>query len=160
MNVSYNIRFLISDFAFSKTFQFQNFSHELKNRLQENLRMFQIVEVTHLIWRQSSIDIFFIDWERPRACSSTAQSRNQPTGTVPDNLEQPVSIWRTYFVANEWNQIQTTRKTSLLFQLVLTVFVLKVRVGLVTSKWQCIEHGDTCLLMLSPGGWCGALGSG
>ncbi|PNF39238.1 hypothetical protein B7P43_G17631 [Cryptotermes secundus] len=88
--------------------------------------MFQIVEVIHLIWRQSSIDIFFIDWERPRACSSMAQSRSQLTSTVSDNLEQPVSIWRTYFVANEWNEIQTTRKTSLFFQLVLTVFVLKV----------------------------------
>lgn len=96
--------------------------------------MFQIVEVIHLIWRQSSIDIFFIDWERPRACSSMAQSRSQLTSTVSDNLEQPVSIWRTYFVANEWNEIQTTRKTSLFFQLVLTVFVLKVCEELVASN--------------------------
>jgi len=80
----------------------------------------------HLIWRQISIDIFFIDWERPQTQSSTIQPRSQLTSTLPNNSEQPVSIWRTYFVANEWNEIQTTRKISLFFQLVLTVFVLKV----------------------------------
>jgi len=88
--------------------------------------VFQVVEIIHLIWRQISIDIFFIDWERPQTHSSTIQPRSQLTSTLPDNSEQPVSIWRTYFVANEWNEIQTTRKISLFFQLVLTVFVLKV----------------------------------
>jgi meckelin len=88
--------------------------------------MFQVVEIIHLIWRQISIDIFFIDWERPRAHSSTIQPLSQLTNTVPDNSEQPISIWRTYFVANEWNEIQTTRKINLFFHLVLTVFVLKV----------------------------------
>lgn len=95
--------------------------------------MFQIVEVIHLIWRQISVDIFFIDWERPRAHSSMIRPQSQLNNTVPDSLEQPVSIWRTYFVANEWNEIQTTRKISLLFQLVLTIFVLRVCEG--TVKW-------------------------
>jgi Meckelin (Transmembrane protein 67). len=88
--------------------------------------VFQVVEIMHLIWRQISIDIFFIDWERPQTHNSTVQPRSQLTSTMPNNSEQPISIWRTYFVANEWNEIQTTRKISLFFQLVLTVFVLKV----------------------------------
>ncbi|KAJ4448147.1 hypothetical protein ANN_10160, partial [Periplaneta americana] len=84
----------------------------------------KIVEVIHLIWRQISIDIFFIDWERPRARSSVIRPRSQLNAS--DTSEQPISIWRTYFVANEWNEIQTTRKVSLMFQLVVTVFILKV----------------------------------
>ena len=37
-----------------------------------------------------------------------------------------VSIWRTYFVANEWNEIQTCRKTNLTFNLITCVFFLSV----------------------------------
>ena len=40
--------------------------------------------------------------------------------------EAPVSIWRTYFVANEWNEIQTTRKICPLFQIFVTLLFLKV----------------------------------
>jgi hypothetical protein len=43
-------------------------------------------------------------------------------------------MWRTYFVANEWNEIQTTRKISPLFHLVFTIFILKVREG--TVMWR------------------------
>lgn len=103
----------------------------MKTQFQGNVSVFQVVEIMHLIWGQISIDIFFIDWERPQTHSSTIHSRSQLTSTLPDNSEQPVSIWRTYFVANEWNEIQTTRKISLFFQLVLTVFVLKV------NAWWC-----------------------
>lgn len=65
------------------------------------------------------IDIFLIDWERPRATSGINSTEIQL---------QPVSIWRTYFVANEWNEIQTKRKTSLLLQMLLTVLLLKVNI--------------------------------
>lgn len=69
---------------------------------------------------QTHVDIFFVDWERPHGkVSSTADS--QKGGT-----EAPVSIWRTYFVANEWNEIQTIRKTSPFFQLFCTLFFLNV----------------------------------
>ena len=51
-----------------------------------------------LLWFQSQVDIFLLDWERPR-------TGNQTGG---DNVitVAPVSIWRTYFIANEWNEIQ------------------------------------------------------
>lgn len=39
-------------------------------------------------------------------------------------------------MANEWNEIQTTRKISPLFQLVSTIFVLKVREG--TGTWSVV----------------------
>lgn len=38
----------------------------------------------------------------------------------------PVSIWRTYFVANEWNEIQTIRKINPTFQVIAVLFFLEV----------------------------------
>lgn len=37
-----------------------------------------------------------------------------------------VSCWRTLFVANEWNELQAYRKTSITLQLVFALFLLKV----------------------------------
>nr|CAD7394278.1 unnamed protein product [Timema cristinae] len=87
----------------------------------------KIVEVVYMIWHQVSVEIFLIDWERPRAKSSIAHPQSHKIDQ--NSVDQPVSIWRTYFVANEWNEIQTNRKISLLFQIILTVFLLKI-VGL------------------------------
>ena len=36
----------------------------------------------------------------------------------------PVSVWRTLFVANEWNEMQTARKTNINFVLLCMAFVL------------------------------------
>ncbi|XP_067004734.2 meckelin [Anabrus simplex] len=85
----------------------------------------KIVEMIHLVWRQISIDIFFIDWERPRPRSSVRRPGAQAHPSSSDK-QQLISIWRTYFIANEWNEIQTSRKVSLLFQLLTTTFLLKV----------------------------------
>ena len=67
------------------------------------------------------IDIFFIDWERPKDGGGKMRADGK---TV--NSESSVSIWRTYFVANEWNEIQTIRKTNVFFQLMGTLFFLEV----------------------------------
>ncbi|KAJ8686793.1 hypothetical protein QAD02_022587 [Eretmocerus hayati] len=41
----------------------------------------------------------------------------------------PVSIWRTYFVANEWFKIQAKRRVNIVIQICLTIFILEI-VGL------------------------------
>ncbi|XP_058807213.1 meckelin [Phymastichus coffea] len=41
----------------------------------------------------------------------------------------PVSIWRTYFVANEWFKIQTKRRVNVALQIIFTLFMLEI-VGL------------------------------
>uniref|UniRef100_A0A674MC06 Transmembrane protein 67 n=1 Tax=Takifugu rubripes TaxID=31033 RepID=A0A674MC06_TAKRU len=64
---------------------------------------------------QVTVDLFFIDWERPR-CSTGEPKSDSP----------PVSIWRTYFVANEWNKIQTLRQISPTFQIIAVLFFLEV----------------------------------
>lgn len=47
----------------------------------------------------------------------------------PKRDPAPVSIWRTYFVANEWNEIQTTRKINPTFQVMAVLFFLEVPLG-------------------------------
>ncbi|KAE8599242.1 hypothetical protein XENTR_v10017114 [Xenopus tropicalis] len=66
-----------------------------------------------------TIDVFFIDWERPKA-------RTQPSEGKTKNSVAPVSIWRSYFIANEWNEIQTVRKISPLFQVFAVLFFLEI----------------------------------
>jgi meckelin len=80
----------------------------------------QIVEIVRLIWKQTNIDIFLVDWEKPRILS------NQKQNGIMGTQKQTVSIWRSYFVANEWAEIQTKRKISSPLQLLLTILLLKV----------------------------------
>jgi meckelin len=41
--------------------------------------------------------------------------------------ELAVSVWRTYLVANEWNELQTRRKINPALQAVIVIFILKAR---------------------------------
>ncbi|CAF3900474.1 unnamed protein product [Rotaria sordida] len=66
-------------------------------------------DILHLIFRQASADIFFVDWEKPKA-----------------GYKNTVSIWRTYFVANEFQEIQAFRRINVTFQLFFVLFLLKV----------------------------------
>ncbi|XP_041101457.1 meckelin-like isoform X2 [Polyodon spathula] len=80
------------------------------------------VQFLHKIISQLSIDIFFIDWERPRGKVLKTAEGNGDIKSAP----APVSIWRTYFVANEWNELQTIRKISPVFQIFAVLFFLEV----------------------------------
>ncbi|KAG9283614.1 meckelin [Astyanax mexicanus] len=80
------------------------------------------VHFLHKLFEQLSVDVFFIDWERPRGKSTKSV---EVTGEGKTSAA-PVSIWRTYFVANEWNEIQTIRKISPTFQIMAVLFFLEV----------------------------------
>jgi len=82
--------------------------------------VFKVIDIIHLLFMQVSIDIFFIDWERPRGTVTQANTADNAPA------EAPISIWRTLFVANEWNEIQTVRKISLEFQIFATLLFLQV----------------------------------
>ena len=75
----------------------------------------KLVDIGHLLVSQMSADIFLLDWERPKP-SVKGDSSQQPS----------VSVWRTYLIANEWNELQSVRKTSLTLQIIFVVFILKV----------------------------------
>jgi meckelin len=81
------------------------------------------LEVMHLFACQCTVDIFFIDWERPKG---RVVQKEEVDGKKKKTEENPVSVWRTYMVANEWNEIQTMRKIHALFQLFCVIFFLKV----------------------------------
>ncbi|XP_059528220.1 meckelin isoform X2 [Myotis daubentonii] len=80
------------------------------------------LQFLHKLVSQVTIDIFFIDWERPKGkvLKAVEGEGGVRSATVP------VSIWRTYFVANEWNEIQTVRKINPLFQVLIVLFFLEV----------------------------------
>ncbi|XP_003782613.1 meckelin [Otolemur garnettii] len=86
------------------------------------LIFFKALQFLHKLISQVTIDIFFIDWERPKGkvLKAVEGEGGVRSATVP------VSIWRTYFVANEWNEIQTVRKINSLFQVLTVLFFLEV----------------------------------
>jgi len=70
---------------------------------------------------QVSVDIFLIDWERPSGNVVSLNTTKKEAGK-----ETQVSVWRTYFIANEWSEIQTTRRISPIFQYFVMVLILNV----------------------------------
>ncbi|XP_067936702.1 meckelin-like [Watersipora subatra] len=83
----------------------------------------KLFDFLHLFVQQVPIDIFLIDWERPKTSAKESQAGSDQG---ENDSESSVSIWRTYFVANEWNEIQTTRKISGLVQIIGTILFLNV----------------------------------
>ncbi|XP_043214644.1 meckelin-like isoform X2 [Amphibalanus amphitrite] len=102
-------------------------------------------DVIWLLWRQVTVSLFLLDWERPKARSSLphphlpAGADGSGTGTDSSILSQPVfcteyggtqpvqvSIWRTYFIANEWNELQTQRRINQTWQLMMVLFALEI----------------------------------
>ncbi|XP_069813490.1 meckelin [Dendropsophus ebraccatus] len=77
------------------------------------------LQFLHILFSQLSIHIFFIDWERPKNKALKSEGGGK-SGTFP------VSIWRTYFIANEWNEIQTVRRINPLLQVLVVVFFLEI----------------------------------
>lgn len=69
--------------------------------------IFHLVYCINMIWKQCRADIFFLDWE--------PQLKNK---------QNKVSVWRTLFVANEWAELQTTRKLDINFNLFWLAFFL------------------------------------
>ena len=79
--------------------------------------VFKLIDLVHVISFQTNIDVFFVDWERPRPLPRAA---NQSV-----DAKAPVSVWRTLFIGNEWNELQTLRKISPEIQIGLVLFFLK-----------------------------------
>ena len=62
-----------------------------------------------MIGEQCSVDIFLLDWENPRP-----------------STDDIVSVWRMYFVANEWNELQVIRRSAPSVQVIATLLFLEV----------------------------------
>ena len=60
-----------------------------------------------------NVDVFLLDWERPRPVtvpprpqSAASAASGATNGGGEGGGGSSVSVWRTYLVANEWNEIQ------------------------------------------------------
>ena len=78
------------------------------------------------------MQIFFIDWERSRGRIMKG-ARGSST---------PVSVWRTIFMANEWNELQTVRKTSIELTLICVVSILNGA----GAEWYATPQPDMAYL--------------
>ena len=100
---------------------------------QASLTGFTVLHPTLLPGLQTCPDIFFIDWERARRVVPRGGGREEAA---------PVSCWRTLFVANEWNELQTLRLTSPAFSLFLLVSLSE------HDNQQCISPVSQTLSIL------------
>ena len=75
----------------------------------------QSLDVAMEIYRQVNMDVFFIDWEKPRRVML-------PGGSGED--EAPVSVWRVLFIANQWGDYQARRLTNPTLTILFMVFFL------------------------------------
>jgi meckelin len=103
----------------------------------------QVVKLLKLFFDMITLDIFFIDWERPKAFNTSdhflhgsnkshpgtpsISSSLKPTlSSSPSPTNDCVSAWRNYFVANEWQELITKRKISVQLHVIFVVAVLMV----------------------------------
>ena len=63
-----------------------------------------------------STDIFLLDWERPKPKGGGGHQAT--AAAADDGASSSVSVWRTYLVANEWNELQSVRKINLTLQVI------------------------------------------
>lgn len=97
-----------------------------------------------LIWDQINIDIFFIDWEKPKISRGMVDdensndainnNRNRLSFTSEVNVNQSknndpnafdVSCWRKLFICNEWNESQIERNINLPITLFFLLLFLR-----------------------------------
>jgi meckelin len=80
----------------------------------------QLFRIGEILVEQCTMEMFFIDWEKSRGRLGGSSSKR--AGGASSKV--PVSAWRTMFVANEWNELQSCRTTNFELTLVATVFIL------------------------------------
>ncbi|XP_041763768.1 meckelin-like [Anopheles merus] len=88
----------------------------------------KLIKLMRVFFYMANVDIFFIDWERPKIfdISTMGQRLHQldtpsiasSTNTKPSSHDS-VSAWRNYFIANEWQELATKRKISMFAHIVL-----------------------------------------
>eukprot|EP00357_Protocruzia_adherens_P001666 CAMPEP_0114976316 /NCGR_PEP_ID=MMETSP0216-20121206/2601_1 /TAXON_ID=223996 /ORGANISM="Protocruzia adherens, Strain Boccale" /LENGTH=982 /DNA_ID=CAMNT_0002337223 /DNA_START=160 /DNA_END=3108 /DNA_ORIENTATION=- len=108
-----------------------------QNTMEESYLPFQVLfgftlgiyffNLIKMIIDQSSASIFFVDWEPAQKV------------LVRGSLVDKVSVWRTLFVANEFDELQTWRYVNLETSLFLLIFILT---GL---KWENLAYSQTAM---------------
>lgn len=85
----------------------------------------KLIGLARKLQQLSQVDIFFIDWERPKMLTSTQilgqmrQENNDVKGgkiLAPD--ESQLSFWRPYTIVGKWLRLITFRRESITLQLI------------------------------------------
>ncbi|SPP82563.1 meckelin [Drosophila guanche] len=103
--------------------------------------LLQLIFLGVHLWRSSQLELFLIDWERPRS-SCEGQRLNLDSSSLCSSVrtyvaESSVSAWRILFTANAWIRLSVAQKYSTLGQVFMLVAV-----------YQFLEHhthGDVAL---------------
>jgi len=77
------------------------------------------------LWRSSQLELFLIDWERPRS-SCEGQRLNLDSSSLCSSVrtfvaESSVSAWRVLFTANAWIRLSVSQKYSTLGQVLVVI---------------------------------------
>jgi hypothetical protein len=84
---------------------------------------FKIVQAVYTVFQQSTIDIFFIDWEdEPQGGGRGAVNSAQGGGGGGGGGGRQPSVWRTLFVANEFHELGAIRKVPYQFLVMSVLF--------------------------------------
>lgn len=104
----------------------------------------QIIKLLSLFVDMTTLDLFFIDWERPKTYNTSdhffhGSNKSHPgtpsiassfkptlSSPSPTNIDNCVSAWRNYFVANEWQELITKRKISVSLHVIFMIAVMMV----------------------------------
>ncbi|XP_053690922.1 meckelin [Sabethes cyaneus] len=90
---------------------------------------FKLLKLVRIFIQISGIDIFFIDWERPKILDNGLGNQRShlldTTSVTSNTTNRPscdsVSAWRNYFIANEWQELATKRKISMFSHVILLI---------------------------------------
>ncbi|KAI8044193.1 meckelin [Drosophila gunungcola] len=85
----------------------------------------QLVFLAVQLWRSSQLELFLIDWERPRS-SCEGQRLNLDSSSLCSSVrtfvaESSVSAWRVLFTANAWIRLSVSQRYSTLGQLFVVI---------------------------------------
>ncbi|EFC48821.1 hypothetical protein NAEGRDRAFT_62841 [Naegleria gruberi] len=75
------------------------------------------LDLGYEFYKHCSYDIFFMDWEK-------SKGKVVGVGGRAEGSYSSVSIWRSYFIAKEWEKLQELTWTSLEFTLILVLLIL------------------------------------
>ncbi|XP_055643217.1 meckelin [Toxorhynchites rutilus septentrionalis] len=90
---------------------------------------FKFIKLVRAFNLMAGIDIFFIDWERPKIVDTGIGGQRThllDTHSISSNTTtrpscDSVSAWRNYFIANEWQELATKRKISWFAHIILLI---------------------------------------
>ncbi|KYQ46698.1 Meckelin [Trachymyrmex zeteki] len=88
---------------------------------------FKIAEMIGFVYQHWDLSVFFIDWEQQRTIHDQPKYDSPRTSLQKFYVHDfPISVWRTYFIANEWCKLQTRRRINVALQSIYTLCFLQI----------------------------------